>query len=68
LKAKDEIFNKFQEFNALVENLSESKIKVLRSNKQGLRTFAENEGLRGSRQLPTTPNRMGLQRERIDQL
>jgi hypothetical protein len=31
-------------------------------------TFAYKLGLRGSRQLPTTPSRMGLQRERIDRL
>jgi hypothetical protein len=30
LKAKDEVFSKFQEFKALVENLSISKIKILR--------------------------------------
>jgi len=30
LKTKDEVFNKFQEFKALVENLTGRKIKVLR--------------------------------------
>jgi transposase InsO family protein len=35
LKAKDEVLNKFQEFKALVENLSERKIKVLRSDNGG---------------------------------
>jgi hypothetical protein len=29
LKAKSEVFNKFKEFKALVENLSEKKIKIL---------------------------------------
>ena len=30
LKAKTEVFNKFKEFNALVENISKKKIKVFR--------------------------------------
>jgi hypothetical protein len=32
LKAKDEVFNKFQELKDLVENLSRRKIKILRSD------------------------------------
>jgi hypothetical protein len=32
LKAKDEVFGKFQEFKALIENLFGSKIKILRSD------------------------------------
>ena len=35
LKGKDEVFNKFKNFKALVENLSEKKIKILRSNNGG---------------------------------
>jgi hypothetical protein len=35
LKTKDDVFNKFQEFKALVENLFERKITVLRSNNGG---------------------------------
>ena len=30
LKNKDEVFERFKEFKALVENLSEKKIKILR--------------------------------------
>jgi transposase InsO family protein len=41
LKAKDEVFNKFQEFQALVENLSERKIKVLRFDNGGEYTSKE---------------------------
>jgi transposase InsO family protein len=41
LKAKDKLFNKFQEFKALVENLSERKIKVLRSDNGGGYTSKE---------------------------
>ena len=35
LKTKDEVFDRFIEFKALVENLIEKKIKVLRSNNGG---------------------------------
>jgi hypothetical protein len=35
LKAKNEVFGKFQEFKALVENLSGRKIKILRSDNGG---------------------------------
>jgi hypothetical protein len=66
LKAKDEVFKKFQDFKALVENLSKRKIKFLRFDNGGeytsrsLKTFLEKQGLRESLQLPTTPSRMGL--------
>jgi hypothetical protein len=32
LKSKDEVFSKFKEFKALIENLSKRKIKILRSD------------------------------------
>jgi transposase InsO family protein len=35
MKTKDEVFSKFQEFKALVENQTSRKIKVLRSNNGG---------------------------------
>jgi hypothetical protein len=35
LKSKDEVFNKFKEFKALIENLSKRKIKILRSDNGG---------------------------------
>jgi hypothetical protein len=35
LKAKDEVFDKFQEFRALVENQTGRKIRVLRSDNEG---------------------------------
>ena len=35
LKKKDEVFEKFKEFNALVENLYEKRIKILRSDNGG---------------------------------
>jgi len=32
LKAKKEVFEKFKEFKALIENLSDKRIKTLRSD------------------------------------
>jgi hypothetical protein len=41
LRKKSEVFDKFKEFKALVENQTEKKIKVLRTNNGG--EFCENE-------------------------
>jgi transposase InsO family protein len=41
LKSKDELFIKFKEFKALIENLSERKIKILRSDNGGEYTSKE---------------------------
>jgi hypothetical protein len=41
LKSKDEVYNKFKEFKALIENLSERKIKILRSDNGGEYTSKE---------------------------
>jgi hypothetical protein len=41
LKSKDEVFNKFKEFKALIENVSERKIKILRSDNGGEYTSKE---------------------------
>jgi transposase InsO family protein len=35
LKSKDEVFGKFKEFKALIENLSKRNIKILRSDNGG---------------------------------
>ena len=35
LKGKNEVFNKFKEFKALVENIFEKKIKVFKSDNGG---------------------------------
>jgi hypothetical protein len=35
LKSNDEVFGKFKEFKALIENLSEIKIKILGSDNGG---------------------------------
>jgi transposase InsO family protein len=44
LKTKDEVFSRFQEFKALVENQMWKKIKVLRSDNGGEYTSKEFEG------------------------
>jgi transposase InsO family protein len=44
LKTKDEVFSRFQEFKALVENQTRKKIKVLRSDNGGEYTSKEFEG------------------------
>ena len=41
LKGKNEVFGKFKEFKALVENLSEKKIKIFRSHNGGEFTGGE---------------------------
>jgi transposase InsO family protein len=41
LKSKDEVFGKFKEFKALIENLSKRKIKILRSDNGGKYTSKE---------------------------
>jgi hypothetical protein len=54
LKEKDEVFNKFQEFKALVENLSERKIKVL---------IFENGGEYTSKEFKEFFQEVGIKRE-----
>lgn len=52
LKTKDEVFNRLREFEALVENVTGKKIKVLRSDNGGeyidkdFTDFCANEGIR----------------------
>ncbi len=41
LKNKDEVFGKFKEFKALIENLSNKKIKIFRSDNGGEYTLKE---------------------------
>ena len=41
LKKKDEVFERFKEFKALIESLSENKINILRLDNGG--EFASNE-------------------------
>jgi transposase InsO family protein len=61
LKAKREVFNKFKEFKALVENLSEKKIKILRSDNGGeftsdeFKTFSKEVGIKRELSTPYNP-------------
>jgi hypothetical protein len=64
LKYKDEVLRKFKEFKTLVENLSERKIKILRSDNGGEYTskefgiFCKDVSIKGSSPLPIILNKM----------
>ena len=66
LKGKDEAFERFKEIKALVENLSEKKIKTLRSDNR--REFASNEfkyfckedGIKRELTIPYNPQHIGV--------
>jgi transposase InsO family protein len=66
LKTKDEVFNKFQEFKAFVENLSERKIKVLRSENGGeytskdFKDFFQEERIKRELTTPYNPQHNGV--------
>ena len=66
MKVKDEIFNKFQEFKALVENLSERKIKVLRCDNGGeytskaFRDFFQETRIKRELTTPYNPQQNGV--------
>ena len=68
LQNKSEVFAKFKEFKALVENKSEKKIKVLRTDNGGefcgneFEDFCKKCGIQGKRLLHTHLNRMELLR------
>jgi transposase InsO family protein len=58
LKTKDEVFNKFKEFEAEIENLTSKKIKTLRTNNGGEYTskefvsFCKSTGIRRELTVP----------------
>jgi hypothetical protein len=66
LKAKDEVFNKFQEFKALVENISGRKIKILRSDNGGeytsneLKDCCREERIKRELTTPYNPKQNGV--------
>jgi hypothetical protein len=66
LKAKSEIFTRFQEFRALVENQSGKRIKVLRSNNGGEYSsrwfvdFCAQHGIRRQMTVPYNPQQNGV--------
>jgi hypothetical protein len=66
LKAKDEVFNKFQEFKAEIENLTSKKIKILRTDNGGEYTYKEfvsfckSAGIRRELTIPHNPQQNGV--------
>ena len=66
LKKKDEVFERFKELKALVENLSERKINILRSYNGG--EFTSNEfndlckeaGIKRELTIPCNPQQNGV--------
>jgi hypothetical protein len=66
LKSKDEVFIKFKEFKALIENLSERKIKMLRSNNGGEYTskefanFCKDARIKREHTTPCNPQQNGV--------
>jgi transposase InsO family protein len=66
LKAKSEIFTRFQEFRALVENQSGKKIKVLRSDNGGEYSsrqfvdFCAQHGIKRQMTIPYNPQQNGV--------
>jgi hypothetical protein len=59
-----EVFRNFKEFKALIENLFEKKMEILRSDNRGEYTskefvnFCKNVGSRGNSLLPIIPNKI----------
>ena len=66
LKKKDEVFERFKEFKALIENLSEKKIKILRSDNGGEFTsyefnyFCKEAGIKRELTFPYNPQQNGV--------
>jgi transposase InsO family protein len=66
LKLKDEVFEKFNEFKALIENLSERKIKILKSYDGGKYTSKEfvsffiDVGIKRELTTPYNPQQNGV--------
>jgi transposase InsO family protein len=66
LKSKDEVFRKFKEFKALIENLSERKINILKSDNGGEYTskafvnFCKDVGIKRELTTPYNPQQNGV--------
>jgi transposase InsO family protein len=69
IKTKDEIFNKFQEFKVEIENLTNKKIKTLRTDNGGEFTskefisFYKMTGIRRELAVPHNPQQNGVARK-----
>ena len=72
MKNKSEVFGKFKEFKALIENHSEKRIKTLRSDNGGEYTskefeaFCKEEGIKRELTTPYNPQENGVAKERIE--
>jgi transposase InsO family protein len=66
LKTKDEVFSKFQEFKAEIENLTNKKIKTLRTDNGGeyiskeFFAFCKSTGVRREIKFPHNPQKNGI--------
>jgi hypothetical protein len=66
LETKDEVFNKFKELKALIEDLSERKIKILRLDNGGEYTskefvnFCKDVGIKRELNTPYNPQQNGV--------
>jgi transposase InsO family protein len=66
LKSKDEVFNKFQEFKAEIENLTNKKIKTLRTDNGGeyiskeFVAFCKSTGIKRELIVPHNPQQNGV--------
>ena len=66
MKSKDEVFSKFKEFKALIKNLSERKIKILRLDNGGEYTskeflnFCKDVGIKRELTPPYNPQQNGV--------
>ena len=66
MKGKTEVFSKFKEFKALVENLFEKKIKVFISDNGGeftsgeFKTFYSEVGIKRELSTPYNPQQNGV--------
>ena len=74
LKTKDQVFDRFQEWKALVEKASGKKLKTLRSDNGGEYTskkfeaYLKSEGIRHECTIPKTPEQNGVPRDKIKHL
>ena len=63
---ENEVFGKFKEFTALVENLSEKKIKIFRSDNGGeftggeFKSFCTEAGIKRELSTPYNPQQNGV--------
>jgi len=66
MKTKDEVFTKFQEFKAEVENLTKRKIKILRSDNgreyisKEIIEFCKESGIKRELIVPYNPEQNGI--------